>query len=176
MTHHVLQLVLWAISVAAAVSTFAAPPNFVVLLFDDTGYADLGMTGGTLVPTPAIDSIASDGVTFTNGYVTASVCSPSRAGFLTGRYQQRYGHEFNLSGKTESAGLGLPTDAVTIAEIAKSRGYRTGPAQLLGSEDEHRVIWEGGTQCEGVSGSGLGVRIASCCCYHHLLPCCQQEH
>ena len=104
----------------------AAAPNFVVLLFDDTGYADLGLTGGDLVPTPAIDSVARDGVTFTDAYVTASVCSPSRAGLITGRYQQRYGHEFNLGGGHEQRGLGLPSDATTIAEIARDAGYRTG--------------------------------------------------
>lgn len=104
----------------------SAKPNFVILLFDDTGYADLGFTGSNLIPTRAIDSIARQGVTFTDAHVTASVCSPSRAGMLTGRYQQRYGHEFNLGAHDEEEALGLPAEAITMAELVKPQGYRTG--------------------------------------------------
>lgn len=126
MTRKTFERWLTLVVVLFASPSVAKPPNFVVILFDDTGYGDLGMTGGDLVATPAIDSIARDGVTFTNGYVTASVCSPSRAGLMTGRYQQRYGHEFNLGLPTETAGFGLPGEATTIAELAKRGGYTTG--------------------------------------------------
>ena len=111
---------------AVSLTAIARAPSFVVILFDDTGYADHGLTGSELVPTPAIDSIAEDGVTFTDGYVTASVCSPSRAGMMTGRYQQRYGHEFNLTGPADANGLGLSPEAVTMAELVAPAGYRTG--------------------------------------------------
>src|SRR5687768_17567208 len=67
-------------------------PNIVLIVADDLGYADLGCQGGTEIPTPNIDSLARDGVRFTNGYVSCPVCSPTRAGLLTGRYQQRFGH------------------------------------------------------------------------------------
>src|SRR5512145_1294672 len=63
-------------------------PNIVLFVADDLGYGDLGCYGGRDVPTPNIDALATNGVRFTDGYVTAPVCSPTRAGLLTGRYQQ----------------------------------------------------------------------------------------
>lgn len=67
--------------------------NVIILFADDLGKYDISLYGGQDVPTPHIDSLAASGVTFTDGYVTAPICSPSRAGLLTGRYQQRFGHE-----------------------------------------------------------------------------------
>jgi arylsulfatase A-like enzyme len=67
-------------------------PNIIVILLDDAGYGDIG---GTIVPTPNLDSIGRNGVEFRNAYVTAPQCSPSRVGLLTGRYQQHFGHESN---------------------------------------------------------------------------------
>src|SRR6476469_1660058 len=69
-------------------------PNVVVILADDLGYADVGFNGCADIPTPNIDSIATNGVLCTNGYVTEVYCSPSRAALLTGRYQQRYGYDY----------------------------------------------------------------------------------
>src|SRR6516164_6661728 len=74
------------------------PPNIVLILADDLGYAELGCQGAADVRTPHIDAIARHGVRFTSGYVTAPFCSPSRAGLLTGRYPQRFGHELNAIG------------------------------------------------------------------------------
>lgn len=68
-------------------------PNVIILLADDLGKYDISLYGGKEVPTPNIDALAHSGVTFTNGYCTSPICSPSRAGLLTGRYQQRFGHE-----------------------------------------------------------------------------------
>ena len=73
----------------------ADKPNILVIVADDLGYADIGVHGGRLVPTPNIDALAASGIRCTNGYVSAPYCSPSRAGLLTGRYQTRFGHEFN---------------------------------------------------------------------------------
>src|SRR5262245_24568039 len=70
-------------------------PNIVLVLADDLGYGDLACYGSRTIPTPRIDSIAQSGERFTSAYVTAPVCSPSRAGLMTGRYQERYGYEFN---------------------------------------------------------------------------------
>src|SRR5262245_19840109 len=70
-------------------------PDVVVIVADDLGWADVGVNGCKDVPTPHIDSIARNGVRCTNGYVSCPVCSPTRAGLMTGRYQQRFGHEFN---------------------------------------------------------------------------------
>ena len=72
-----------------------AKPNFVIFLADDLGYGDVGYQGGN-VPTPQIDSIAKKGVAFTDGYVSCPVCAPSRAGILTGRYQQSFGFWDNI--------------------------------------------------------------------------------
>ena len=85
-------------------SASIAKPNIVILFADDAGYMDFGFTGTDDLQTPRIDQFATEGVICTQGYVTASVCSPSRAGLLTGRYQQRFGHETNLRGKD----VGLP--------------------------------------------------------------------
>src|SRR5438270_8580902 len=70
-------------------------PNILIILADDMGYADCGFQGCKDIPTPHIDSLAKNGVRFTNGYVSGPYCSPTRAGLLTGRYQNRFGHEFN---------------------------------------------------------------------------------
>ncbi|KAF2516982.1 sulfatase-like hydrolase/transferase [Flavobacterium foetidum] len=69
-------------------------PNIIILLADDLGKYDISLYGVKSTPTPQIDSLAASGVTFTDGYVSSSICSPSRAGLITGRYQERFGHEF----------------------------------------------------------------------------------
>lgn len=102
-----------------------AKPNILVIVADDLGYGDIGVHGGKEVPTPHIDALAASGVRCTQGYVSAPYCSPSRAGFLTGRYQTRFGHEFNPHVGDE-AQLGLPLDQRTIADRLRSAGYATG--------------------------------------------------
>src|SRR5436190_16803270 len=82
-------------------------PNLIVLLADDLGYGDVGCFGSPDVPTPNIDSLAARGTRFTDGYVSCSVCSPSRAALLTGRYQHRFGHEFNSGAGKEYENFGL---------------------------------------------------------------------
>jgi len=103
-------------------------PNIIVIVSDDMGYADIGCQGCKDIATPNIDSVAQKGVRFTNGYVSCPVCSPTRAGLATGRYQQRFGHEYNTgpppSGLDEH--VGLPLTEVTIADVLKSAGYVTG--------------------------------------------------
>jgi arylsulfatase A-like enzyme len=78
------------------------------------------------VKTPNIDSIAADGVRFTNGYVSCPVCSPTRAGLMTGRYQERFGFEQNPQGPRAQAAFGLPLDEVTLPQQLKKVGYATG--------------------------------------------------
>jgi arylsulfatase A-like enzyme len=103
-------------------------PNIVIILADDLGYGELGCQGFARdIPTPNIDSIASGGVRFTSGYVSGPYCSPTRAGFMTGRYQTRFGHEFNPGPAQSSAkDFGLPLSEVTIADRLKAAGYATG--------------------------------------------------
>ena len=118
-----------AASVALPLGLFAAEerkPNVIVILADDQGYAELGSYGCKDVPTPNIDSIAKNGVRCTSGYVSCPVCSPTRAGLMTGRYQQRFGHEFNTGGRLDMKDWGLPLDQKTIANYMKEQGYATG--------------------------------------------------
>jgi len=114
------------LSFAAATPAQDSPkPNVVVILADDLGYADLGVHGGKDIPTPNIDSIAAAGVRCTNAYVSAPYCSPTRAGLLTGRYQQRFGHEFNEGGANRDK-FGLTGTETTVAQRMKAHGYATG--------------------------------------------------
>ena len=97
-------------------------PNIVVILVDDVGYGETGMQGNPEIPTPNIDRLAQNGVRFTSGYVTASYCSPSRAGLLTGRYQNRY--LFNPTGYlNEDPKYGMPLSETTMAEYLLEAGY-----------------------------------------------------
>lgn len=105
----------------------AEQPNLIVLFADDLGYGELSCQGNPEIPTPYIDSIAKNGVRFTNGYVAGPNCSPSRAGFLTGRIPTRFGYEFNPIGEVnEHPGIGLPAKEITIAETLQNAGYTTG--------------------------------------------------
>src|SRR4051812_40216006 len=85
----------------------ATRPNVIVIVADDLGNGDLGVQGARDIRTPNIDAIAREGVRFTNGYASCPVCSPTRAGLLTGRYQQRFGHELN-PGPRAAENFGLP--------------------------------------------------------------------
>ncbi len=103
-------------------------PNVLVILADDLGYGELSCQGFTQqIPTPNIDSIGKNGVRFTDGYVSGPYCSPTRAGLMTGRYQQRFGHEFN-PGPAEAAvpNFGLSLNEATIGNRMKDAGYATG--------------------------------------------------
>ena len=111
-------IVLWCYSDAAS----AKPPNILIFLADDLGWADLGFQGSPDIRTPNIDRLAAQSIQFTDGHVTASVCSPSRAGLLTGRYQQRFGHEAN----TPPPDQGMDLKQQTMADALKNCGYRTG--------------------------------------------------
>ena len=83
----------------AAASSAPAKPNILIIVGDDMGYGDIGVHGCKDIPTPNIDSIASNGVRFPQGYVSGPYCSPTRAGLMTGRYQTRFGHEFNSTAR-----------------------------------------------------------------------------
>lgn len=100
----------------------ANKPNILFIVGDDMGYADVGFHGCKDIPTPNLDALAAAGVRFTNGYVSGPYCSPTRAGLMTGRYQTRFGHEFNPSG----GAAGLPLTEPTIANRLKAAGYVTG--------------------------------------------------
>ena len=103
----------------------AKPPNLIVIMADDLGYADVGFNGCKDIPTPNIDKIANNGIRFTSGYVTYSVCSPSRAGFITGRYPQRFGYERNAQYKPGDSNMGLSLSEDTIADALGKVGYKS---------------------------------------------------
>lgn len=103
----------------------ARKPNVIVFLSDDVGYGEYGFQGNKEIPTPNIDSLAKAGIRFTQGYVSGPYCSPTRAGLMTGRYQTRFGHEFNGGGPSGGQGFGLPLTEKTIADRFKSLGYAT---------------------------------------------------
>jgi len=102
-----------------------ARPNILIIVGDDMGYADVGVHGCKDIPTPHIDSLAKNGVRCTSGYVSGPYCSPTRAGLMTGRYQNRFGHEFN-PGPNPTGNVGLPLTEVTLADRLKAAGYKTG--------------------------------------------------
>lgn len=122
--------VLAAAPEAAAVSNDSNTPrrpNILLLLADDLGYGELGCQGNPQIPTPHIDSLARHGIRFTQGYVTAPYCSASRAGLLTGKYQTRFGYEFNPVGASnEDPAAGLPVTERTLADHLHDAGYATG--------------------------------------------------
>jgi len=116
-------------------TTFAkTPPNVVVIMADDLGYHDTGFQGSDHIKTPNLDKIAAGGMRFTDAHVASSVCSPSRAGFITGRFQQRFGHEGNCPPKN----MGLDLKERTIGQAFQDLGYRTAifGKWHLGNQDE----------------------------------------
>ncbi len=138
---------------------FAAQPNIVFILADDFGYGDLGCMGCHDIATPNIDRLATEGVKFTDFYANAPVCTPTRAGFMTGRWQQRCGIEFAFGYQVEQFrrvkdawvpepdihGLGLPLGETTIAQRLKTANYATGAFGKwhLGFKDEYNPTKRG---------------------------------
>ena len=127
------------------------PPNVVVILSDDQGYADVGVYGSPDIPTPHIDSLARNGVRFSDGYASAPQCAPSRAGLLTGRYQNRFGFETNF----EANGAGLPREEVTFAERMRAAGYATGwiGKWHVGTQDYNHPLARGFDEAFGFFGA-----------------------
>ena len=115
-------------TIADITSGNTPPPNIVLLFADDLGYGDTSLYGSEKIPTPNIDALGKQGVRFSNAYVTAASCSPSRAGLMSGQYQQRFGFEFNTAGGaiTHRLHRGLDPSVVTMADVLKQAGYVTG--------------------------------------------------
>jgi len=136
---------------AASYGGEAARPNIVLIFADDLGYCDSELYGCETVPTPNISRIADEGALFTAGYVTSPVCSPSRASLLTGRYQQRFGHEFLPSKDSD----GLPASETTLANAMRQTGYTTGMVGKwhLGVAEQFHPMKRGFNEVYGVIGA-----------------------
>jgi arylsulfatase A-like enzyme len=145
-----MRLAFFALALASLASAAAAAetrrPNVLLIVADDLGYADVGFHGCKDIPTPNLDTLAKEGTRFSCGYVSGPYCSPTRAGLLTGRYQQRFGHEFNpgpaAEGKQE---IGLSLKEKTLADRLKTAGYQTGLVGKwhLGNAEKFRPMARG---------------------------------
>jgi arylsulfatase A-like enzyme len=120
--HGMRRLALPALACALAAAA-ERPPNLVLIIADDMGYADAGFQGATDVRTPHLDRIAAEGVRCTQAYVAGAVCSPSRAGLMSGRWPQRFGHEYNPVESDPQ--VGIDRGERTLAERLAERGYDT---------------------------------------------------
>ena len=134
-------------------------PNIVFVLIDDFGYADSGPYGAKDIRTPHMDRLAREGVRFTDFYANAPVCTPTRCGFMTGRWQQRVGFEWAMGfsaeafrrrgndwvPETDIHGLGLPTSIPTLPKLMKAAGYTSGAFGKwhLGFKDEYNPLHHG---------------------------------
>jgi arylsulfatase A len=152
-------LALLASSQLAADESPATRPNIVFILMDDFGYADSGPYGAKDIRTPSFDRLAREGVRFTDFYANAPVCTPTRCGFITGRWQQRFGLEWAMGFSADSFrrqgdqwvrepdihGLGLSTSVPTLPKMLQAAGYATGAFGKwhLGYKDEYNPTRHG---------------------------------
>ncbi|MCT4644234.1 MAG: sulfatase [Carboxylicivirga sp.] len=122
----VLSLILIGLLAACSSKTNShKKPNFVIIMADDLGYADLGCYGSTTINTPNIDRLAAEGIRLTDFHSNGSVCSPTRAAMLTGKYQQRTGITGVVTAKSHRE-VGLDLNELTFADVLKQAGYATG--------------------------------------------------
>ena len=127
------------------------PPNILLILADDMGFGDLGCMGSKYILTPHIDRLATEGILCRQAYVASSVCSPSRAGLLTGRDPRRFGYESNLNASARNYAtrpelLGLPPSERTLGDHLRAAGYATA---LVGK-------WHLGTPAPSIYTEGMG--------------------
>ncbi|MEM7097175.1 MAG: sulfatase-like hydrolase/transferase [Pseudomonadota bacterium] len=129
-------------------------PNIVVILADDLGIGDVGAYGGEAIHTPHIDQLAKEGILFEQAYASHPVCSPSRAGMITGRYQQRHGWEYNPAMRVLESGM--QTDQTTIAEVLSDVGYHTAMIGKwhLGHQPQYHPLSRGFAEFFGVLSGG----------------------
>ncbi len=151
-----LRALLSSLALIAASAQGADKPNVLIIVADDLGYNDVGFQGSKEIPTPHLDKLAASGIRCTNGYVSHSFCSPTRAGMLTGRYQHRFGHENNPGWKPESTTEGLRMDQITLPELLKKAGYNTGAVGKwhLGAHPQFHPMKRGFDEYFGALGGG----------------------
>lgn len=132
--HAMMQRSTWALALAVAMGAAASPavcqvpgrPNVVLIMTDDAGYGDFGSYGATDVRTPNIDAIGREGVRLTDFYANGATCTPTRAGLISGRYQQRFGLEWPLQAQGEADWVrGLPATGWSLPQLLRQGGYTT---------------------------------------------------
>ncbi|MEQ1852402.1 MAG: sulfatase-like hydrolase/transferase [Chthoniobacteraceae bacterium] len=157
--NRILLLLLSLVLLHRSSAAGAQKPNIVFILIDDFGYADSGPYGAKDIRTPNMDRLAREGVKFTDFYANAPVCTPTRCGFITGRWQQRVGFEWAMGFSAEAFrrhgdawvpekdmhSLGLPTSVPTLPKMLKAAGYATGAFGKwhLGYKDEFNPVKHG---------------------------------
>lgn len=119
--HHIAIFFVTTLFTLTARLSLASPPNIILILADDLGHGDLGYLGCKDINTPHLDQLAHSGVILTDAHTTASVCAPSRAGIMSGKYAQRFGFECN----SPTGNNGMPGSVATYAEAMKAEGYET---------------------------------------------------
>lgn len=131
----------------------SSKPNIIFLFADDWGYGDLGVHGQLAdVKTPHLDDLSEQGILFTDAYITAPQCSPSRAGLVTGRYQQRFDFDHIPDGP-------LPLSETTIAQRLRSAGYKTGMVGKWHLEPNAVCVdWAKENQPDGIKNNRVAVR------------------
>ena len=120
-----LLLSVLSLLVISCKSSLENAPNIIIIISDDQGYADVGFHGSKEIFTPNIDRIASNGVVFSQGYVSYAVCSPSRAGLITGKYQNRFGYTRNILLAPKDSLMGLPLSEQTLPDVLNNVDYKT---------------------------------------------------
>ena len=142
----------------AAMLQAAAPrPNIVLFLSDDMGYADVGCYGAKDIRTPHIDRLAREGVKLTDCYSNGPVCTPTRCGLMTGRYQQRFGKALEWALMPTDVNTGLDPKHTTIARLLKDAGYKTGifGKWHLGRETQFNPLRHGFDEYFGLTGGNV---------------------
>lgn len=156
---HKKSIGLGLILILLLINVKAEKPNFILIVADDLGFADLSFNGSKQINTPHIDRLASEGITFTEGYVSSAVCSPSRAGLLTGINQVSFGHDNNLAENQpgfDPEFKGLPLSQKTLADLLKPLGYTSGLIGKwhLGNEPQFHPLKRGFDEFWGYTGGG----------------------
>ena len=143
-------------ALALPVLSAETKPNVLVIVSDDQGYADAGVNGSKDIPTPNLDALAKSGLRCTSSYVTHPFCSPTRAALMTGRYQQRFGHENNPVYQPGNASEGLPLTEKLLPSYLTAAGMKTGWVGKwhLGATPEHAPWKRGFAEAFGFIGGG----------------------